>query len=145
MLVASYEIGRFGLMRDKRREPDKVGSFRSHNSLNGFKLLVMDGPKPGQWRLIATRTTDTAHPDAPVGRQQGSGSLDAPNWRGGRTMILSSDPDDSYALTEYPDYLQSGRPDQTGNRRLLRAALSDRRRDAGLHLQQRRFRGVHRV
>ena len=107
VLVASYEIGRFGLMRDKRRESDKVGSFRSYNSLKGFKVFVMDGPKPDQWRLVATRTTDTAHPDAPVGRRQGSGSLDAPNWRGGRTMILSSAPDDSYALTEYPDYLHS--------------------------------------
>ncbi len=76
MPVASYEIGRFGLTRDKRREPDKVGSFRSYNSLKGFKVFVMDGPKPDQWRLIANRTTDTAHPDAPVGRQQGSGSLD---------------------------------------------------------------------
>jgi len=107
VLVASYEIGRFGLMRDKRREPHKVTSLRNYNSLKGFKVFVMDGPTPEDWRLVATRTTDIANPEAPVGQQQGSGSLDAPNWHGGRYMILSAAPDDAHALTEYPDYLHS--------------------------------------
>lgn len=107
ILVASYEIGRFGIFEDKTRQPDKVASLRHYNSLKGFKVYVMDGPLPDKWRLIATRTTDVAHPDAPIGQQQGSGSLDAPSWFGGRYMILSSAPDDSYALTEYPDYLHS--------------------------------------
>lgn len=107
VLVASYEIGRFGLLDDKRRQPDKVAAQRHYNSLKGFKVYVMNGPLPDQWELIATRTTDYTHPDAPIGEQQGSGSLDAPNWNGGKYMILSSAPDDSYALTEYPDYLYS--------------------------------------
>ena len=33
VLVASYEIGRFGLMEDKRRQPDKVEAQRHYNSL----------------------------------------------------------------------------------------------------------------
>lgn len=107
VVVASYEIGRFGLMRDKMREPDKVEAQRKYNSLKGFKVYTMDGPTPDQWTLIATRTTDIANPDAPIGQQQGSGSLDAPNYHGGKYMILSAAPDDSYALTEYPDYLYS--------------------------------------
>ena len=107
IVVASYEIGRFGLMRDKMREPEKVEAQRKYSSLKGFKVFTMDGPTPDQWTLIATRTTDIANPDAPIGQQQGSGSLDAPNYHGGKYMILSSAPDDSYALTEYPDYLYS--------------------------------------
>lgn len=107
IVVASYEIGRQGLMRDKRREPEKVEAQRHYNSLKGFKVFTMDGPTPDQWTLVATRTTDIAHPDAPIGQQQGSGSLDAPNYHGGKYMILSSAPDDSYALTEFPDYLYS--------------------------------------
>ena len=58
IVVASYEIGRQGLMRDKRREPDKVEAQRKYNSLKGFKVYTMDGPTPDQWTLIATRTTD---------------------------------------------------------------------------------------
>jgi hypothetical protein len=107
VLVASYEVGRFGILDDKRREPDRVAAQRRYNSLKGFKVYVMDGPLPQQWRLVATRTTDIAHPDAPVGAQQGSGSLDQPNWDGGKYMLLSSAPNDSYALSEYPDYLYS--------------------------------------
>ena len=67
----------------------------------------MNGPTPDKWNLIATRTTDYKHPDAPVGEQQGSGALDAATWFGGKYMLLSSAPDDSYSLTEYPDYLYS--------------------------------------
>ena len=107
VLVASYEIGRFGLLEDKMRQPEKVARLRSYNSLKGFKVYAMDGPLPSQWRLLATRTTDVERPDAAIGAQRGSGSLDAPSWFGGRTMILSAAPDDSYALTEYPDYLHS--------------------------------------
>ena len=58
IVVASYEIGRQGLMRDKRREPEKVEAQRHYNSLKGFKVFTMDGPTPDQWTLIATRTTD---------------------------------------------------------------------------------------
>ncbi len=107
VLVASYEIGRYGLMVDKSRQPDKVAAQRQYNSLKGFKVFAMNGPLPDQWTLIAERTTDTDHPDAPIGSQQGSGSLDAPEYYGGKYMFLASAPNDDYALTEYPNYLYS--------------------------------------
>lgn len=107
VLVASFEIGRYGLMNEKLEQPDKVAAQRQYNSLKGFKVFVMDGPLPSQWRLIATRTTDYQHPDAPVGQQRGSGSLDSPEYYGGKYMILSAAPDDTYGLTEYPNYLYS--------------------------------------
>ncbi len=107
VVVASYEIGRFGILDNKRTQPDIVASLRNYNSLKGFKVYEMNGPLPDDWKLIATRTTDTKNPDAPIGQQQGSGSLDAPAWFGGKYMYLSAAPDDSYALTEYPDYLHS--------------------------------------
>lgn len=107
VLVASYEIGRYGLMEDKLKEPQRVAEQRSYNSLKGFKVYAMNGPLPQDWELLATRTTDVAHPDAPIGRQQGSGSLDSPEYFGGKYMILASAPDDSYALTEYSNYLYS--------------------------------------
>ena len=107
VLVASFEIGRYGLMTDKTEQPDKVAAQRHYNALKGFKVFAMDGPLPSQWRLLATRTTDYKHPDAPIGQQQGSGSLDSPEYYGGKYMILSSAPDDSYGLTEYPNYLYS--------------------------------------
>ncbi|MGE8320091.1 MAG: hypothetical protein ACN6O3_15185 [Comamonas sp.] len=107
VLVASYEIGRYGLMNEKLQEPDKVAAQRSYSSLKGFKVYEMNGPLPGDWKLIATRTTDYQHPDAPIGQQQGSGSLDAPEYYGGKYMILAAAPNDSYALTEYPNYLYS--------------------------------------
>ncbi|CAG4927800.1 LVIVD repeat-containing protein [Paraburkholderia saeva] len=107
VLVASFEIGRYGLMTDKSEQPDKVAAQRHYNSLKGFKVFAMNGPLPSQWELLATRTTDYKHPDAPIGQQQGSGSLDAPEYYGGKYMILSSAPDDTYGLTEYPNYLYS--------------------------------------
>lgn len=107
VLVASFEIGRYGLMTEKMDQPDKVAAQRHYNSLKGFRVFEMDGPLPSQWKLLATRTTDYKHPDAPIGEQQGSGSLDAPEYYGGKYMIVSAAPDDSYALTEYPNYLYS--------------------------------------
>lgn len=107
VLVASFEIGRYGLMTDKTQQPDQVAAQRRYNSLKGFKVFAMDGPLPSQWRLLATRTTDYKHPDAPIGQQQGSGSLDSPEYHGGKYMILASAPDDTYGLTEYPNYLYS--------------------------------------
>ncbi|MDR7225400.1 hypothetical protein [Aminobacter aminovorans] len=107
VVVASYEIGRFGILDNKRTQPDIVESLRKYNSLKGFKVYEMNGPTPDDWKLIATRTTDRKNPDAAIGQQEGSGSLDAPAWFGGKYMYLSAAPDDSYALTEYPDYLHS--------------------------------------
>ncbi|MCC7320432.1 MAG: hypothetical protein IT542_05565 [Rubellimicrobium sp.] len=107
VVVASYEIGRFGLLTDKLRQPDVVESLRHYNSLKGFRVYRMNGPLPSDWELIAERTTDTSHPDAPIGEQEGSGSLDAPTWFGGQYMYLAAAPTDDYALTDYPDYLHS--------------------------------------
>ncbi|EKE43201.1 hypothetical protein OCGS_2792 [Oceaniovalibus guishaninsula JLT2003] len=107
VLVASYEVGRFGVMGRKTEDPEGVDLVRNYPSLKGFRVYTMDGPTPDDWTLIAERTTDRANPDAPIGQQQGSGSLDAPAWTGGRYMVLSAAPDDSFALTEYPDYLHS--------------------------------------
>ena len=55
VVVASYEIGRFGLMRDKMREPEKVEAQRKYNSLKGFKVYTMDGPTPDQWTQMCIR------------------------------------------------------------------------------------------
>lgn len=107
VLVASYEIGRYGLMENKLEEPGHVAEQRNYNSLKGFRVYAMNGPLPDDWELLATRTTDVTHPDAPIGQQQGSGSLDSPEYFGGKYMILASAPDDSYALTEYSNYLYS--------------------------------------
>ncbi|WP_380057917.1 hypothetical protein ACFE33_05530 [Falsihalocynthiibacter sp. SS001] len=107
VLVASYEVGRFGVMGRKSEDAAGVDLVRNYTSLKGFKVYAMNGPTPDDWELIATRTTDRKNPDAPIGEQEGSGSLDAPTWFGGQYMVLSAAPDDSYALTEYPDYLHS--------------------------------------
>lgn len=107
MLVASFEIGRYGLLNEKLEQPDKVAAQRKYNSLKGIQGLCHGRPLPSQWRLLATRTTDYQHPDAPIGQQRGSGSLDSPEYYGGKYMILSAAPDDSYGLTEYPNYLYS--------------------------------------
>ncbi|NBN79319.1 hypothetical protein GWI72_13665 [Microvirga tunisiensis] len=105
--VASYEIGRYGLLENKRTQPEQVAALRNYNSLKGFKVYEMNGPLPSDWKLIATRTTDRVNPQAPIGEQQGSGALDAVAWNGGKYMFLSAAPDDAHALTEYPDYLHS--------------------------------------
>lgn len=107
VLVASYEIGRFGIMGRKSEDADGVDLLRNYTSLKGFRVFEMNGPTPDDWTMIAERTTDLTNPDAPIGQQQGSGSLDAPAWTGGRYMVLSAAPDDSFALTEYPDYVHS--------------------------------------
>ena len=52
----------------------------------------MNGPTPDQWELIATRTTDHQHPDAPIGEQQGSGALDGVTWWGGKYMLRKPQP-----------------------------------------------------
>lgn len=107
ILVQSGEVQRFGLFEDKHREPDGVAQLRHWKYNKGFAVYAMNGPLPDQWELIATRTTDYQHPNAPVGQQLGSGSLDIPGWYGGKYMFLSAAPDDSYGLTEYPTYLHS--------------------------------------
>ncbi len=107
VMVQSFEVSRIGILEDKRSQPDKVDAIRHAGHLKGFKVYAMNGPLPDQWELIATRTTDVAHPAAPIGQQQGSGSLDVPAWYGGKYMFLATAPDDTYALAEYKDYLYS--------------------------------------
>lgn len=107
IMVQSFEVSRFGVMEDKMKEPDKVDLTRHWYKLKGFKVYSMDGPLPDQWELLAEVTTDYKHPDAKIGDQQGSGSLDVPAYFGGKYMFLAAAPDASFALTEYPDYLYS--------------------------------------
>ncbi|SNS24079.1 hypothetical protein SAMN06295912_10364 [Sphingomonas laterariae] len=107
IMVQSNEVQRFGIFDEKMNEPDGVDKIRKWPYHKGFNVYVMNGPLPDQWERIATRTTDYKHPDAQPGHQQGSGSLDVPAWFGGQYMFLSSAPDDSFALTEYPNYLYS--------------------------------------
>jgi hypothetical protein len=107
VMVQAYEIRRFGLLHDKRNEPDKVVQIRQADHLKGFKVYEMNGPLPKDWHLLAQRTTDRANPDAPVGEQQGSGVRDIPAWFGGRYMFVAAAPDKMHALTEYPNDLYS--------------------------------------
>ena len=107
VLVQSHEIPRYGVMEDKAAEPEGVAQLKDWPHLKGFRVIAMNGPLPSQWELLAERTTDYRHPDAPPGRQQGSGSLDLPEWRGGKYMFLSTAPDDRFMLTEFPDYIYS--------------------------------------
>lgn len=107
IMVQAFEIRRFGLLKNKRAQPEKVEKIRNANHLKGFKVYEMNGPMPQDWKLLAQRTTDFKHPDAPIGQQQGSGVRDIPAYFGGDTMYVSAAPDASYALTEYPNDLYS--------------------------------------
>ncbi len=107
IMVQSFEIRRFGLLKDKFTQPDKVEKIRKANHLKGFKVYEMNGPLPSDWKLIAQRTTDINNPDAPIGEQQGSGVRDIPAYFGGETMYVAAAPDKNYALTEYGNDLYS--------------------------------------
>lgn len=108
IMVQSFEAPRFGVLEDKLKEPDGVDRMQHlRNGLKGFRVYEMNGPLPDEWRLLAQRTTDYQHPDAPIGQQRGSGSLDVPAYFGGKYLYLSAAPDDSHGLTEYPDWLWS--------------------------------------
>ncbi|WNC69505.1 hypothetical protein RI845_04995 [Thalassotalea nanhaiensis] len=107
IMVQAFEVRRFGLLKNKRTQPDKVEAIRKSNHLKGFKVYEMNGPMPKDWKLLSERTTDVEHPDAPYGQQQGSGVRDLPAYFGGDTMYVAAAPDASYALTEYPNDLYS--------------------------------------
>jgi len=107
VMVQAYEIRRFGLLRDKYRQPDKVEAIRKSPHLKGFKVYEMKGPMPEDWTLLAERTTDILNPDAPVGEQQGSGVRDIPAYYGDGIMYVAAAPDKRYGLTEYPNDLYS--------------------------------------
>ena len=55
------------------RESDKVDAQRHCNAPKGFRVFTMDGPTPDHWTLIATRTTDVTHQDAPIGQPGAQG------------------------------------------------------------------------
>lgn len=107
IMVQSHASPRYGVLEDKLKEPEGVAKLRKLDSLKGFRVYEMNGPLPDQWRLLAERTTDYMHPDAPIGEQGGSGSHDVPAYYGGQYMYLSAAPDASHGLTEFPDYLWS--------------------------------------
>lgn len=107
VMVQSMELSRIGVLHDKLKEPDGVDKLRHWPALKGFRVYQLHGPLPEEWELLAEVTTDVKHPDAPIGEQQGSGSLDVPAWFGGKHMFLAAAPDASFALTEYPDYVHS--------------------------------------
>ena len=107
VMVQAFEIRRFGLLADKYSEPERVDDIRRSPHLKGFKVYAMHGPLPEDWELLAERTTDIEHPDAPAGEQQGSGVRDIPLWFGGDTMYVAAAPSASHALTEYPNDLYS--------------------------------------
>jgi LVIVD repeat len=107
VMVQSFEIRRFGLLKNKYTQPDKVQAIRDSKHLKGFKVYAMHGPLPKDWKLLAERSSDYQHPDAPIGEQQGSGARDIPTWFGGDTLYIAAAPDASHALTEYPNDLYS--------------------------------------
>ncbi len=107
IMVQAFEIRRFGLLNDKYSEPELVDRIRHSNHLKGFKVYAMNGPLPEDWELLAERTTDYEHPDAPIGEQQGSGVRDIPAYFGGQYMFVAAAPSASHALTEYPNDLYS--------------------------------------
>ena len=75
VLVASFEIGRYGLLNEKLEQPDKVAAQRKYNSLKGFKVFAMDGPCPanGACSRPARRTTNTRTPPS-------ASSADPAHW-----------------------------------------------------------------
>jgi hypothetical protein len=107
IMVQAYEVRRFGLLHDKRTEPERVEQIRHANHLKGFKVYEMNGPLPDDWKLLAEVTTDYEHPDAPVGQQEGSGVRDIPGYFGGQYMFVAAAPSASHSLTEYPNDLYS--------------------------------------
>jgi hypothetical protein len=107
LLIQSHENPRVGVLDDKTREPDAVHRLRRADHWKGFRIYEMKGPLPKDWVLLSETTTDYEHPNAKMGEQEGSGSLDVPVWNGGRYMIVAAAPNDRFSLTEYPDYLYS--------------------------------------
>lgn len=107
IMVQGFEIRRFGVINDKRAEPDKVAQHRSAPHLKGFKVYRMDGPLPDDWEVLSEVTTDVEHPNAPIGEQRGSGVRDIPTYFGGKYMFVAAAADETYALTEYPTDLYS--------------------------------------
>lgn len=107
VMIQSHEIQRFGVLKDKYSQTNNIDKIRKADHLKGFKVYVMEGPLPKDWRLVATRTTDITHPQAPIGSQQGSGARDRPTYFGGQFMFLAAASTATQALTEYPNDLYS--------------------------------------
>ena len=107
IMVQSFEIRRFGVLRDKYVEPELVRAIRDSKHLKGFKVYAMRGPLPEDWELLAERTSDYTRPEAPIGGQRGSGARDIPTYFGGDYLFIAAAPDADHALTEYPNDLYS--------------------------------------
>jgi hypothetical protein len=107
IMMQSFEIRRFGLLHDKYTEPELVQAIRDSEHLKGFKVYAMRGPLPDDWELLAERTSDYQHPDAPIGQQGGSGARDLPSYFGDGVAYIAAAPDADHALTEYPNDLYS--------------------------------------
>ncbi|MEH6606226.1 MAG: hypothetical protein V7711_11615 [Pseudomonadales bacterium] len=107
IMIQAFEIRRFGLLKNKYQQPDKVDAIRKVKHLKGFKIYEMNGPLPEQWILLSETTTDYKHPDAPIGEQQGSGVRDIPAYYGDKYLFVAAAPDAQHGLTEYPNDLYS--------------------------------------
>jgi hypothetical protein len=107
LLIQSFENRRSGVLDDKAREPEAVQKLRRADHWKGVRIYAMNGPLPEDWVLLSQISTDRKNPAAQLGEQEGSGSLDVPVYFGGKYLFLAAAPDDSYSLTEYPDYLYS--------------------------------------
>ncbi|MEV6073210.1 hypothetical protein AB0L82_42265 [Nocardia sp. NPDC052001] len=116
VMVQSFEMRRqvpfwMGDTPDKSKyaAADGVAAARADTQLKGFKVYKLNGPRKKDWELLATVSTDETqqNPLAPdmTKPQQGSGSLDVPQWNGGRYMFLSTAPSDDWSNQEYPTYL----------------------------------------
>lgn len=106
IVVQCYESPRYGVVKNKYTQPDKVELLRSFRFLRGFRVFEADGPTPASWKLLSEVPLDPkAIPDRFP--QQGSGCLDVPYYVGDKYLFVAGAPDDSYSLQEYKSYLWS--------------------------------------
>ncbi|HTD03768.1 hypothetical protein, partial [Undibacterium sp.] len=102
--VQCYETPRFGLLKNKYTEPEKVSVIKNLKFLRGFRIFEVESPT--EWRLLSEVTLDP-HATAQQMPQQGSGCLDVPFYVGDKYLFVAGAPDDSYSLQEYKSYLYS--------------------------------------
>jgi hypothetical protein len=102
--VQCYETPRYGILRSKYTQPDKVALIRSLKFVRGFRVYEVTSPTA--WTLLSEVPLD---PKAVPGvmPQQGSGCLDVPYYVGDKYVFVAGAPDDSYSLQEYKSYLYS--------------------------------------
>jgi hypothetical protein len=102
--VQCYETPRYGLLRSKYTQPDKVAIIRGMKFTRGFRVFEVNGPD--DWTMLSDVPLD---PKAVSGQypQEGSGCLDVPYYVGDKYVFVAGAPDDSYSLQEYKSYLYS--------------------------------------